>query len=98
MEIILYLLLPISSIAFVFLEDKKKGRKEVMNALLIMNAIFFLSPLIMAYTNTPEGESMWNENSGGGASLWLYIIVLPISLIAQFVLITLKIVFATKSK
>ncbi|HLW40160.1 MAG TPA: hypothetical protein VKX31_07205 [Brumimicrobium sp.] len=69
-----------------------------MNGLLIMNAIVFLSPIFMAYSNTPTGESIWNENSGGGAALWLYIIILPISVIVQLVLLTLKIVFAMNSK
>jgi len=64
-----------------------------MNGLLIMNAIIFLSPIFMAYSNTPSGESMWDENTGGGAALWFYIIILPLSAIAQLVLLILKIGF-----
>jgi|SRR5690554_6114173 len=98
MEAILFLLIPLSSIGLLFLKDVKKERKQTMNGLLIMNAIVFLSPIFMAYSNTPTGESIWNENSGGGAALWLYIIILPISVIVQLVLLTLKIVFAMNSK
>ena len=98
MEAILFLLIPLSSIGLLFLKDVKKERKQTMNGLLIMNAIVFLSPIFMAYSNTPTGESIWDENSGGGAALWLYIIILPISVIVQLVLLTLKIVFAMNSK
>lgn len=52
----------------------------------------------MAYSNTPTGESMWNENTGGGAALWLYLIIFPFSAIAQIVLLILKIIFAQNSK
>lgn len=68
-----------------------------MNVLLIVNALIFLSPLILAFFSTPSGESMWNENTGGGAAIWLYLIVLPITAIAQLVLLILKIVFASNS-
>lgn len=98
MEAIPFLLIPLSSIGLLFLKDVKKERKQTMSGLLIMNAIVFLSPIFMAYSNTPTGESIWNENSGGGAALWLYIIILPISMIVQLVLLTLKIVFAINSK
>lgn len=97
MEIIIFLLIPISSIGLLFLKDSKKERKQIMNGLLITNAILFLSPIFMAYSITPTGESMWNENTGGGAALWLYLIILPISAIIQLVLLILKIVFATHS-
>jgi len=64
-----------------------------MAILLIGNALFFLFPLIYAFVNTyPEGN-MWSEN-GPGAILWLYIFILPISLIVQVVLIILKVKFA----
>lgn len=97
MEIIIFLLIPISSIGLLFLKDSKKERKQIMNGLLIMNAILFFSPLFMAYSHTPSRESMWNENTGGGAYLWLYILILPISTIIQLVLLILKIVFAVNS-
>lgn len=66
-----------------------------MAFLLIANALFFIFPAILAYVTTPEGGSMWNENAGGGAALWLYMIVLPLSGLIQLVLLILKIVFAT---
>ncbi len=98
MIILLFLLIPLSSILLVFLKDDKKERKRIMNLLLILNSIFFFSPIFSAYLNTPKGESMWNENTGGGAYLWLYFIVLPLSALAQLVLLILKIVFSTNSK
>jgi hypothetical protein len=51
----------------------------------------------MAFFSAPPGESMWNENTGGGAYIWLYFIVFPVSAIAQLILLILKIVHATKS-
>jgi hypothetical protein len=98
MELVLFLLIPLSSIGLLFLKDAKSQRKQVMNVLLILNAVLFLSPLIMAYLETPSGENMWSDNSGGGAFLWLYLIVLPICAIIQLVLLVLKINFAINSK
>lgn len=94
MDIVLFFLIPLSSIALLFLKDYKKERRQFMNVLLILNAAFFLIPIMMAYSNTPPGESMWNENTGGGAALWLYLIVFPISAIIQLVLLILKVIFA----
>lgn len=98
MAVILFLLIPLSSIGLLFLKDEKKERKQIMNVLLIINALVFLSPLFLAYYNTPTGESMWNENTGGGAALWLYLIIFPLSGLAQITLLILKVVFVTKSK
>jgi hypothetical protein len=98
MAAILFLLIPLSSIGLLLLKDSKRERKIVMNVLLILNAVLFLSPMLMAYSNTPTGESMWNENTGGGAALWLYLIIFPFSAIAQIVLLVLKIIFAQNSK
>lgn len=98
MEILLFLILPVSSIILLFLKDANNKRRRVMNVLLILNAILFLIPIMLAYSNTPAGESIWNENTGGGAALWLYMLVFPLSGIIQLVLLILKIVFATSSK
>jgi hypothetical protein len=95
--ILLFLLIPISSVVLLFLKDTKKKRKIILNILLILNVFLYLSPLIIAFFNTPPGESMWNENTGGGAAIWLYFIVFPVSVIAQLILLILKIVYATKS-
>lgn len=98
MGIILFFLIPLSSIGLLFLKDTKKKRKYVLNVLLILNAFLFLIPMILAYFNTPPGESMWNENTGGGVLLWLYIIIFPICALAQLTLLILKIVHASNSK
>lgn len=95
--ILLFLLIPISSVVLLFLKDTKKERKIILNILLILNVFFYLTPLIIAFFSTPAGESMWNENTGGGAAIWLYFIVFPVSAIAQLILLILKIVHATKS-
>lgn len=91
-ELILFLLIPISSILLLFLKDMNKNRKEIMNILLIMNALLFLSPLFMAYANTPKGESMWSAATG--SYMWLYIVILPTTILFQFILLLLKILFA----
>lgn len=98
MEAIIFLLIPFSSIGLLFFKDVKKERKRRINKLLIINAVIFLLPLFMAYLNTPKGESIWNENTGGGAALWLYLIIFPISSMVQLVLLILKIVYASRSK
>lgn len=95
---IIFFFIPISSVGLLFVKDYNAVRREIMNILLIINTLLFLSPLINAYTSTPAGESMWNENSGGGENLWMYLIILPVCLIIQFVLIALKIVFYIEKK
>jgi len=97
MEVIISFLIPISSIALLFLKDENKGRGRLMAALLIANALFFLFPMILAYASTPAHESMLNKNTGGGAALWLYIFVFPLSAFIQLVLLILKVVFAKRA-
>ncbi|SHJ98231.1 hypothetical protein [Pseudozobellia thermophila] len=87
----LFLILPISSIGLLFVTDSNPQRKLILNGLLILNAIVYLLPIAYAYFNTPKGGNMWDEN-GPGAVLWLYMILLPLCVIAQVVLLILKIV------
>lgn len=96
MGIIIFLIIPLSSIAFLFVKDNNKIRRLILNVLLILNALLFLFPLLLAYSNTPSGESMWNENTGGGASLWLYIIIFPLTIAIQVILFILKLVYKSK--
>lgn len=91
----LFSLLPLSSIGLCFLKDLNKTRKMVLNIILIFNGLVFLFPLLYAYLASGPEENMWNEN-GPGAILWLYIVVAPLCIIAQLVLLILKIVFATR--
>lgn len=95
MEVIFFVL-PISSIALFFLQDNNKDRRTLLNMLLLFNLIVFISPVILAYNNTSGGESMWNENTGGGAYLWLYILIFPLCTIIWVVLLILKIVYHNK--
>ncbi len=93
----IFLLIPLTSFGLMFLRDSKRDRKITLSILMGINAVFYLFPALLAFANTPDGESMWNENTGGGAALWLYIFVLPLSAIFQFILIILKIVNAANS-
>jgi len=97
MNIFIFLILMIPSLIF-FLKDQNKVRKKILNGLIIANLVFIYIPLILAVINTPLGESMWDENSGGGTYFWIYYIVLPIYAPTQLVLTILKVVFAIKSR
>lgn len=96
--VILFGILPLISIGLLFLKDTNKRRRLIINILLILNALVFTLPMLAAYLSTPEGESMFNENTGGGAYLWFYMFLLPLCGLALFVLLILKIVFAFTSK
>ncbi|MFT5823004.1 MAG: hypothetical protein ACI8ZM_004263 [Crocinitomix sp.] len=97
--VVLFLALPISSIALLFLRDSIKLRKIIMNILLILNALIFLSLLIFAFLNTSSGGSMWSERpNGGGAIIWVYFYVAPFCGLIQLILTILKIIFAANSK
>ncbi|MEY2904776.1 MAG: hypothetical protein RJA52_792 [Bacteroidota bacterium] len=90
-------LIPLILALVVLLKDARKKRRFVLNILILGNLIFFYSPLILALFNTPYGESMWNENSGGGAYFWLYYWVIPIYIPVQLILTILRLVFWAKS-
>ena len=98
MEEIVFLAIPIASFILLFLKDDQKVRKWVMNILLIVNLVFFLSPIILVFLNTPPGKSFTSPSggSGWGNELWLYLLVFPISGIVLLALMILKIIFATK--
>lgn len=46
---LLFLLIPGSAIILLFLKDELTWRKIVFNALLMLNTIFFLSPMLAAF-------------------------------------------------
>ncbi|MEL6305457.1 MAG: hypothetical protein AAFQ20_11780 [Bacteroidota bacterium] len=95
--LILFLLPALLSIALCFLKDANKTRGVLLNVLLVLNALLYISPLLYAYLATPSGGNMWSEN-GPGAALWLYFIILPISGLVFLVLLILKLIFRRKSK
>ena len=90
--ILLFLILPISTIVLFFIKDPKKTRKNILNIFLFANTLLYLFPLINAYISTRPNGNMWSEN-GPGAILWLYLILIPICAIIQIILLILKIVF-----
>lgn len=92
----------IVSIVLCFFKDHNARRGKIMNILLIVGILFFLSPFLMAFTSFAaagfEGN-IWGEGPGGhGVYLWLYMFVLPISMIAQPLLIVLKITHIQETK
>lgn len=90
--LILFLSPTLLSIALCFIKDSNKVRGIVLNALLLANALLYVSPLLYAYLATPSGGNMWSEN-GPGAALWLYFVILPVCGLAFLVLLILKFVF-----
>lgn len=94
----LFLILPVLSLGLLFLKDLAKRRRLILNVLLIINTVLYVFPFAAAFFSTPEGESMFNENTGGGAFLWFYMILLPLCGIVFVVLLILKIIFAVSHK
>ncbi|RTE55447.1 hypothetical protein EHW67_02455 [Arenibacter aquaticus] len=95
--LLIFLILPISTIFLFILKDNNRTRRNILNFILIANTSLFLFPLAYAYLATGSGGNMWNEN-GPGAILWLYMLILPICGIIQFILFLLKIIFYQSSK
>lgn len=89
-DLVLVTFIPVSSIFLLFLKDRNTDRKFLLNMIIIFNNILYFAPLVLAFTNTPEGESMWNENTGGGAWLWTYFLILPLCAIAHITLFIFK--------
>lgn len=99
MEFILLLsIIPVVSLGLLFIKDVHKRRRIILNIILVLNALIFTLPMLAAFFSTPEGESMFNENTGGGAYLWFYMILLPLCGFALLILLVLKVVFAYSSK
>ena len=97
MDILIFLIPLIPALIF-FFKDQNKLRKNILNGLIIANLVFVYIPLILAFFNTPQGESIWDENSGGGTYFWIYYLVLPIYALTQLAITILKVVFAIKSR
>ena len=94
MLIALLFIIPILSIALLFVKDTKKIRRSILNVLLLLNLVLYASPVLVAYANTPKGENMFSELSGGGAALWLYYFILPASALVLLILMVLKLIFS----
>lgn len=95
--LLVFLLPVIMSIALCFLKDSNKVRRILLNVLLTINILVYTAPLLYAYWETRPHGNMWNEN-GPGAVLWMYIIILPLCILALIVLLILKLVFRKKSR
>lgn len=92
----------IVSIVLCFFKDHKARRGKIMNVLLILGILFFLSPFLMIFTSFITAGfdgNIWGEGPAGhGVYLWLYMFILPISMIAQPLLIILKITHIQETK
>lgn len=97
MSIFFFFLIPVASIALLFVKDSDRKRKIMLNVLLILNILLYLYPVIEAYWITPKGESMFDENKGGGAALWMYVRILPITILVFIILLSLKGIYAPKT-
>ncbi|MBK8517841.1 MAG: hypothetical protein IPL55_16630 [Saprospiraceae bacterium] len=91
--LILFAVLPLSSIGLCFLHDINYTRKIGINSLLIINGILYLSPLLLAFIGSRSDGNMWDE-SGSGAALWLYFIIFPVTIVIQILLLIFKLKFS----
>lgn len=98
MLLILLCIIPVLSIALLFVKDTNKIRRRILNILLLLNLILYASPVLIAYAYTPSGENMFSELSGGGAALWLFYFVLPASAGVLLILMIMKIIFALRAR
>ncbi|MEM0933380.1 MAG: hypothetical protein AAGJ12_13010 [Bacteroidota bacterium] len=80
------------SVALCFIKDSKTYRGIILNTILALNALFYMSPLLYAYWATRPNGNMWSEN-GPGAILWSYFIVFPFCGFVLLLLLVLKLVF-----
>ena len=95
--VFLFTLPALLSLACCFIKDSNKVSRLVLNTILIINAVGYLTPLIYAYWATFPDGNMWDEN-GAGAVIWLYVIILPICILVVIVLFILKMVLRKKTK
>ena len=91
----LFVLPALLSLASCFIKDLNKKRGIILNTVLVINALVYLSPLIYAYWATRPDGNMWNEN-GPGAIIWLYFIILPVCVLVLITVFILKLLFRKK--
>jgi len=84
-----FMVIPISSFILYFIKDKKKKRGIIINIVVLINSLIYLSPLIIAYVSTRPNGNMWSEN-GPGAILWTYLLLIPLCFVIQIILMILK--------
>jgi prepilin signal peptidase PulO-like enzyme (type II secretory pathway) len=95
--VLLFLLLPLSSIVAFLIKDTNEKRMTLLNFFLIINTIVYVFPMAYAYVTFLSDGDMWNEN-GSGAILWVYTVLLPVCIIIQIILVLLKVIFHLKSR
>lgn len=72
--LLLFLLLPLSSIITFLIKDANEKRMTLLNFFLITNTIVYVFPMAYAYLSSLSDGDMWNEN-GSGAILWVYTVL-----------------------
>lgn len=95
--LLLFLLLPLSSIITFLIKDANEKRMTLLNFFLITNTIVYVFPMAYAYLSSLSDGDMWNEN-GSGAILWVYTVLIPVCIIIQIILVLLKVIFHLKSR
>ena len=59
--------------------------------------IFAISPILLAFvTSLFQGGSMWDENSGTGAYIWLMLLTLPVGFLIVVIGIVMAVVRRTR--
>ncbi len=96
-DLFVFIAVPVTGIFLLFLKDKDKDRRFLLNALIVFNNIIYFGPILLAFLNTPKEESMWNEATGGGSWLWAYILVFPLCAVIQLILFIVKLLIHLRS-
>lgn len=89
----IFLLLPLSSIAFLFIRSKKRST-FIVDFLFVLNAIIYLFPVFQMISKVSKGQATWDQET----KFWLlvdYITIFSICAAVQFILIIIKIALVT---
>lgn len=89
----IFLLLPLSSVGFLFIRSKKRST-FIVDCLFILNAIIYFLPVLDRIFNESNGGVIWDSET----KLWTlvdYITIFPICAIVQFILFVIKIALVT---
>lgn len=98
MYILYYLFVPVSAIIAFFLKDANQKRKKVINILLKINLAIYFAPLSLVLLDKAFDGNMFGGNTGNGIGILLsYMIIIPLCILIQLVLLTLKVIYAVKS-
>ena len=97
-DLAIFLALPVFNMILFFLKDKKRDRRILINTLIGVNILIFISPVLMEVLQNGWSDNFMWESPGGKAIFFYYFLLFPLCLIATIVLAVLRVIAHQNSR